>query len=72
MSPMVFGSPRFSESAAAATAPLPPGLFRTLMRTGTSFSFSSMATIARASTSLPPPGPVWTMRSTGLVGFHCA
>src|SRR4051812_13835601 len=72
MRPMVFGSPRFSESAAAATAPLPPGLLITLMRTGTSFSFSIMVTMARARRSLPPPGPVCTMRSTGLVGFHCA
>src|SRR4029450_5561879 len=68
----VFGSSFRSATAAAATAPLPPGLLITCMRTGRSFAFSIIVAIARASRSLPPPGPVWTMTSTVLVGFHCA
>src|SRR5688572_9155146 len=43
------------------------------MRTGSSFSFSTMDTIARARTSLPPPGPVCTTNSIGLTGLKpCA
>src|SRR5258708_35085574 len=42
------------------------------MRTGTSFSFSIITATARASTSLPPPGPVCTIMSTGRVGFQSA
>src|SRR5215510_5246866 len=43
------------------------------MRTGSSFSFSIMSATARASTSLPPPGPVCTTASTVRVGLKpCA
>ena len=70
--PSVCGSPFFSAMAAAATAPLPPGRLRTCMRTGNKFSFSSIWTMARASTSLPPPGAVCTITSIGLLGFHWA
>ena len=66
--PMVCVSPFFSARYAAATTPPPPGLFATCARTGSSFSFSSMITMARASTSLPPPGPVCTTSSIGRVG----
>src|SRR5258706_13402154 len=72
MNPIVCGSSFFSERAAAATAPLPPGLLMTFLRTGTSFSFSIIVATARASRSLPAPGPVWTMTSTVLVGFQSA
>src|SRR5712691_2257359 len=44
--PSVFGSPRFSARKAAATALLPPALLTTCMRTGSSFSFSTMIAIA--------------------------
>src|ERR1044071_5066945 len=40
------------------------------MRTGSSFSFSIMSATARASTSLPPPGPVCTTASTVRVGLN--
>src|SRR5712691_11018980 len=71
--PSVFGSPSFSARCAAATALLPPALLTTCMRTGSSFSFSTMTAIARASTSLPPPGPVCTTSSTVRVGLNpCA
>src|SRR5213083_2362217 len=68
--PSVFGSPLFSARWAAATALLPPGLLITCRRTGSSFSFSTMMAIARASTSLPPPGPVCTTRSTVREGLN--
>ena len=43
------------------------------MRTGSSFSFSSINATARASTSLPPPGPVCTTASMVRVGLKpCA
>src|SRR6266705_3127244 len=71
--PSVFWSPLFSARWAAATAALPPGLLITCRRTGSSFSFSTMTAIARASTSLPPPGPVCTTRSTVRAGLNpCA
>jgi hypothetical protein len=66
--PMVCVSPFFSARYAAATTPPPPGLFTTCARTGSSFSFSIMLAMARASTSLPPPGPVCTTSSIGRVG----
>src|SRR5437016_3578554 len=68
--PSVFGSPFFSARWAAATAALPPGLLITCRRTGSSFSFSTMTAIARASTSLPPPGPVCTTKSTVRAGLN--
>src|SRR6185369_8478188 len=40
------------------------------MRTGSSFSFSIISATARASTSLPPPGPVCTTASTVRVGLN--
>src|ERR1044071_8325188 len=40
------------------------------MRTGSSFSFSIMSATARASTSLPPPGPVCTTASTVRAGLN--
>src|SRR6266545_3810841 len=42
------------------------------MRTGSSFSFSAMTAIARASTSLPPPGAVCTTISIGRAGWNAA
>ena len=41
--PIVCASPFFSTRYAAATAPPPPGLLTTCMRTGSSFSFSSIS-----------------------------
>ena len=55
-----------------AVALPPPTLLAIWKRTGSSFSFSMAVSMARPSASLPPPGPVWTTTSTGLVGFHCA
>src|SRR5882672_128257 len=40
------------------------------MRTGRSFSLSAITAIARASTSLPPPGPVCTTNSTVREGLN--
>src|SRR5882672_10325548 len=40
------------------------------MRTGRSFSRSAITAIARASTSLPPPGPVCTTSSTVREGLN--
>src|SRR5882672_8386534 len=67
--PIVLGSPLFSARWAAATAELPPGLLTTIMRTGRSFSRSAITASARASTSLPPPGPVCTTSSTVREGL---
>jgi hypothetical protein len=55
-----------------AVALPPPTLLAIWKRTGSSFSFSIALRRARPRASLPPPGPVWTTTSTGLVGFHCA
>jgi hypothetical protein len=46
----------------------PPGLFTTMIGTGTSFSVWRMFWMVRAVLSTPLPGAVATMNSTGFSG----
>jgi hypothetical protein len=67
---MMCGSPRLPRKYEYATAPLPPGLFTTLIGTVTIFSLVMILATVRAKMSLPPPAADWTMNSdSGSLGI---